>query len=171
MLKLISIFFILHSALATICWAETPDKTTLMLFEHFLRQFDELQQPSAALNRVSAATVREHYQSDYDLDDTSFAAIAKEAATYAASVKGLDEQAAAIIKRAKQRHRAQGTARAPSVPPPPPELAALQQQRTDLITQALENLESSLGPAQLRYLLYWVKIRLGRQSDAIDIRK
>lgn len=135
--------------------APDPDGATLLAFDSLLRDIDRSQKQTTS-QPTARAEAREYFRNRYDMDPATLDEVTKAAASYVPSVVALDAEAAAIIRAAREKYRA-AVASGGGAVPPPPQLAKLQTRKDALLRQTLSSLEIAIGPAQLRYIIYYLR--------------
>lgn len=138
-----------------------------LLFRHIARF--EAHAEKTALQGKPAEFLRLHHKDLYHLPDDLHAVLVIVARQCAAEVDDLDQRASAVIRAVKDKHRNRPRIEGGVVPPPPPELQALQQQRTQAVLRAVEQLEDSFGPAQFALFDSVVKRTVGQHLRVVSI--
>lgn len=136
------------------------DAKSLDAFAEFLLTFDELRNSRPPPKDIDPNhTFPGFFKSFYEMDDVSLREVGRVASRYAKAAAELDSQAAATMKEQWSASWAEALRNGKRLPDTPVELARIQEERDKLTRSAIEDLETSLGLAQVKYLRYELTVR------------
>ncbi len=150
--------------LLTACSPRKPvqppaDARSLTAFDEFLLFAHRLKNTPPPPGAYPNETYPGFFYNWYEMDDLTMREVGRVASGYAKAVGDLEAKAAATMKSKWTPAWAKALRDGKRLPDTPAELARIQQEKDTLTRTAIEDLETALGLAQVRYLRYELTVR------------
>lgn len=127
--------------------AEIPEH---VMYGLLFREIEAFKKKAGEIERQGqdARVLRQHHKDKEQLDDYKLSVLEQVAADSQREIAKLDKKAQAIIDAERARHAFGRLRRGEALPPPPKELTKLEQQRTEVILRARDQIRGAFGEVE-----------------------